>query len=66
MLDQIKEVISKLDSSTPKNSNLRVIYLKYANAEEIASILKEISDTLETEGVSTGSVRKKNTNILVF
>jgi len=63
VLDQIKEVISKLDSSTPKNSNLRVIYLKYANAEEIASILKEISDTLETEGVSTGSVRKKNTNI---
>ncbi len=63
VLDQIKEVISKLDSSTPKNSNLRVIYLKYANAEEIASILKEISDTLETEGVSTGLVRKKNTNI---
>jgi len=63
VLDQIKEVISKLDSSTPKNSNLRVIYLKYANAEEIASILKEISDTLETEGVSTGTVRKKNTNI---
>ncbi len=63
VIDQIKGVISKLDSSAPKNSNLQVIYLKYANAEEIASILKEISDTLETEGASTGTVKKKSTSI---
>ena len=63
VLDQIKNVIARLDSTTPKNSNLRVIYLKYANAEDIASILKDVSENLETQGASTGSVKEKSTNI---
>ena len=46
----IKGVISKLDSSAPKNSNLQVIYLKYANAEEIASIsMTSLSPSFITE-----------------
>ena len=63
VLEQIKNVIARLDSTTPKNSNLRVIYLKYANAEDIASILKDVSENLETQGASTGSVKEKSTNI---
>ena len=63
VLDQIKNVIARLDSTAPKNSNLRVIYLKYANAEDIASILKDVSENLETQGASTGSVKEKSTNI---
>ena len=63
VLEQIKNVIARLDSTTPKNSNLRVIYLKYANAEDIASILKDVSENLETQGASIGSVKEKSTNI---
>jgi len=63
VLNQIKDVIKRLDSSTPKNSNLRVIYLKYANAEEISGILKEVSETLEMEGASVGSAKEKSTSI---
>ena len=58
-VNQIKKVIESLDYSTSQNSNLKVIYLKYANASEIKLILEKVATSLENEkSVTDGSLIK--------
>ena len=58
-VNQIKKVIKSLDYSTSQNSNLKVIYLKYAKASEIKLILEKVATSLENEkSVTDGSLLK--------
>ena len=63
VIEQAKNVIARLDSATGSNSNLKVIYLKYAQAEDIKQILDEVALTLENEINSSDSSLKKSTTI---
>tara|TARA_B100001250_G_C19807494_1_gene794080 strand:- start:552 stop:2465 length:1914 start_codon:yes stop_codon:yes gene_type:complete len=63
VIEQLKGVISKLDSNTSPSSNLKVIYLKYAQAEDLTSILENIALTLEEEQLTSSTGTKKTTNI---
>ncbi len=63
VIEQAKNVIARLDSATGSNSNLKVIYLKYAQAEDIKQILDEVALTLEKEINSSDSSLKKSTTI---
>ena len=54
LINQFKEVIEDLDSSNFESSNLKVIYLKYAQAAEVASILENVAKNLEGEKESSG------------
>ena len=63
VIEQLKGVISKLDSNTSQSSNLKVIYLKYAQAEDLTSILENVALTLEEEQLTSSTGTKKTTNI---
>ena len=63
VIEQAKNVIARLDSATGSNSNLKVIYLKYAQAEDIKQILDEVALTLEKEINSSDNSLKKSTTI---
>ena len=66
VINQVKGVVSRLDSNTSPNSNLQVIYLKYANAEDLAKILEKVAETLEQEISSTDSSTKNKTTNIAF
>ena len=63
LINQFKEVIEDLDSSNFESSNLKVIYLKYAQAAEIASILENVAKNLEGEKESSGDIKGVTTSI---
>lgn len=46
---RLKAIIARLDSATDSNGNTKVIYLKYANAEELATLLEGVGDSIEKE-----------------
>jgi len=62
VIEQIKRVISRLDSNSSQSSNLKVIYLKYAKAEDLTGILEKVAESLEEE-IPSESSKKKTTNI---
>jgi len=62
VIKQIKRVISRLDSNSSQSSNLKVIYLKYAKAEDLTGILEKVAESLEEE-IPSESSKKKTTNI---
>ena len=47
LIDQFKLVIRDLDNSNFESSNIKVVYLKYAQAEEVVSILENVSKLLK-------------------
>ncbi|MFT5116998.1 MAG: general secretion pathway protein D [Kiritimatiellia bacterium] len=54
---QVRELITRLDVSQPQSGNVRVIYLEYADAEEVATVLAKVVSSiskLETEGAKKG------------
>ncbi|NQZ94785.1 MAG: type II secretion system secretin GspD [Moritella sp.] len=44
---RVASLIQKLDSELETTGNTRVIYLKYANAKEVADVLKGVSSSIE-------------------
>ena len=62
VIEQIKKVISRLDSNSSQSSNLKVIYLKYAKAEDLTGILEKVAESLEEE-IPSESSKKNKTNI---
>ena len=62
MIKQIKRVISRLDSNSSQSSNLKVIYLKYAKAEDLTGILEKVAESLEEE-IPSESAKKNKTSI---
>ena len=50
----MRRLVADLDSEVSSQSNIRVKYLKYAKAEELAKVLKSISDTIVKDEQSAG------------
>jgi general secretion pathway protein D len=46
---RLKKLINQLDKEMATSGNNRVIYLKYANAEDMVDVLKGVSDNLQAE-----------------
>jgi general secretion pathway protein D len=46
---RLKKLIHQLDREMATSGNNRVIYLKYANAEDMVDVLKGVSDNLQAE-----------------
>ncbi|MGR5065944.1 type II secretion system secretin GspD [Photobacterium sp. DNB22_13_2] len=47
--DRLKRLIRQLDREMASSGNNRVVYLKYANAEEMVDVLTGVSDNLQAE-----------------
>ncbi|WP_419687571.1 type II secretion system secretin GspD [Photobacterium rosenbergii] len=47
--DRLRRLIRQLDVEMASSGNNRVVYLKYANAEEMVDVLKGVSDNLQAE-----------------
>lgn len=47
--NRLKRLIRQLDKEMATSGNNRVVYLKYANAEEMVDVLKGVSDNLQAE-----------------
>ena len=62
VIEQIKRVISRLDSNSSQSSNLKVIYLKYAKAEDLTGILEKVAESLKEE-IPSESSKKNKTSI---
>ncbi|EAS40802.1 type II secretion system protein GspD [Photobacterium profundum] len=46
---RLRKLINQLDKEMATSGNNRVIYLKYANAEDMVDVLKGVSDNLQAE-----------------
>ncbi|SGZ00065.1 type II secretion system secretin GspD [Moritella viscosa] len=59
---RVAKLIQQLDSELESTGNTRVIYLKYANAKEVADVLKGVSNSIEggTSGSSSKSKSKSS------
>ena len=62
VVKQIKRVISRLDSNSSQSSNLKVIYLEYAKAEDLTGILEKVAESLKEE-IPSESSKKNKTSI---
>ncbi|WP_428477598.1 type II secretion system secretin GspD [Photobacterium japonica] len=59
--ERLKRLIRQLDKEMASSGNNRVVYLKYANAEDLVDVLKGVSDNLQAEKSGSGkSARTKN------
>jgi len=56
---RVAKLIQQLDSELKSTGNTRVIYLKYANAKEVAEVLKGVSNSIE-DGTSGSSTKSKS------
>ncbi|QUM86816.1 type II secretion system secretin GspD [Moritella sp. 28] len=56
---RVAKLIQQLDSELKSTGNTRVIYLKYANAKEVAEVLKGVSNSIE-DGTSGSSSKSKS------
>ncbi|MGX5175108.1 type II secretion system secretin GspD [Aliikangiella sp. IMCC44653] len=58
---RLRALIARLDSEISNNGNTKVIYLKYANAEELATLLEGVGESIETEeGKEKGRQSRSN------
>ncbi|UTM58997.1 type II secretion system secretin GspD [Photobacterium sp. CCB-ST2H9] len=57
--ERLKRLIRQLDKEMASAGNNRVIYLKYANAEDLVDVLKGVSDNLQAE--KQGNAKTTNT-----
>ena len=64
----IKSTLNTLDKDITNNDTTDVIYLKYAKAQDVASILSSIASTFvsETEGSKTVITHHEKTNSLII
>lgn len=58
---RLRALIARLDSEIDNNGNTKVIYLKYANAEELATLLEGVGESIEAEeGKDKAKARRGN------
>jgi len=57
---RVAKLIQQLDSELESTGNTRVIYLKYANAKEVADVLKGVSGSIEAEKSGSSSKSKSS------
>jgi len=65
--DRIAKLIERLDSELENNGNTRVYYLKYSKAEDLVTVLKGVSESIEAEANAskTTSQKSKKRNISI-
>ncbi len=56
---RIKAIISHLDTPLDKGGNTRVIYLRYAQAEDMVKVLTGVSKSVERQGKGKGAAANK-------
>ncbi len=63
---RLKRLINKLDVEMATKGNNRVVYLKYAKAEDLVDVLKGVSDNLQAKGQNgTKSGGANNSDIMI-
>lgn len=51
---QLRRLVRDLDNEVGSQSNIKVVYLKYAKAKDLVPVLKSISDTIAKEDEAAG------------
>jgi general secretion pathway protein D len=51
---KVRELIKRLDISQPQTGNVRVVYLEYADAEEVAAVLSKVVSSISKLEPETG------------
>ncbi len=59
---RLKKLISQLDVEMATKGNNRVVYLRYAKAEDLVDVLKGVSDNLQAEKDSKSATISTSTN----
>lgn len=59
---RIIELVAKLDKELESNGNTRVIFLKYAKAEDLVQVLQGVSASIAAEETSGGTNNRRRTN----
>ncbi|MDX2321775.1 MAG: type II secretion system secretin GspD [Moritella sp.] len=59
---RVATLIQQLDSELESTGNTRVIYLKYANAKEVAEVLKGVSSSIDGGTSSSSSSKSKSSS----
>ncbi len=59
---RLKRLINQLDVEMATKGNNRVVYLKYAKAEDLVSVLTGISDNLQAEKAKSGATAAASQN----
>ncbi|MCV6591113.1 MAG: type II secretion system secretin GspD [Marinobacterium sp.] len=65
---RFRDLVTQLDASIESSNNTRVVYLKYAKAENLVKVLKSVSDAILQEekqkaGGKTKQTQRSNINI---
>nr|WP_157097583.1 type II secretion system secretin GspD [Photobacterium sp. J15] len=63
--NRLKRLIRQLDKEMATSGNNRVIYLKYANAEEMVDVLKGVSENLQAEKQGSKSSSSKKNEVMI-
>lgn len=58
---RVIELARRLDAELKTNGNTRVLYLKYAKAEDLVTVLKGVSDSIVAEAQGTQTANQQNT-----
>ena len=61
---RVASLIQKLDSELETTGNTRVIYLKYANAKEVADVLKGVSNSITSTKSGSSKSQSKSNSVL--
>ncbi|TQV74140.1 type II secretion system protein GspD [Aliikangiella marina] len=59
---RLRALIARLDSEISDSGNTKVIYLKYANAEELATLLEGVGESIEQEEGKDKPTRRGGNN----
>ncbi|QIL85597.1 type II secretion system secretin GspD [Vibrio sp. HDW18] len=63
--DRLKRLIKQLDVEMATKGNNRVVYLKYAKANDMVEVLKGVSDNLQAEKGSGQSNNSKRNEVMI-
>lgn len=63
--NRLKRLIRQLDKEMATSGNNRVVYLKYANAEDMVDVLKGVSDNLQAEKQGSKSSSSKKNEVMI-
>lgn len=60
---RFRQLVAELDSTIETSNNTRVVYLKYAKAEKLVTVLKSVSDAILQEEKKLNGNKSKNTRL---
>ncbi|MGF1725857.1 type II secretion system secretin GspD [Photobacterium nomapromontoriensis] len=63
--NRLKRLIHQLDKEMASSGNNRVVYLKYANAEDLVDVLKGVSDNLQAEKQGSAKSSANKSEVMI-